>query len=270
MSGESQFISIGNEKLHYLEWGTGKKLLLAFHGYGNNAGVFDPFRPYITDVYTVISFDLPHHGKSKWSEGIPLGLNDLVSLVEAIRKKYNADKVSLLGYSMGGRVCMTIVAQKPEWVDKVVLIATDGLKINRLYYFCTRTYIGRLLFRKMVEKPGLYFRFLDWMKKTTRLDAGRHKFVTQHFQSPEHRRFLIEVWLGTKELIPDLPALKRAILKYRIPVFIFMGVYDRIMPPSLGEKFRIGLDTVEVITLEKGHRVFDETNAHLIAEHFLK
>jgi pimeloyl-ACP methyl ester carboxylesterase len=270
MSDESKFISIGNEKLHYLEWGSGKKLLLAFHGYGNTAAVFDPFRPSVSDEYTVLSFDMPHHGKSKWSEGIPLGIKDLTALAETVMKKHDVEKVSLLGYSMGGRICMSLVSHRPELIEKVVLIASDGLTVSRVFYFCTRTSAGRKIFSRMLDRPGLYFWLLDWMKKIKRLDPARHKFVTQHFQTAEHRKFLKEVWLGTSELIPHLPSLKKAILKYRIPVFLFMGVYDRIIPPSMGEKFKAGLATVEMITLEKGHRVFDDTNAHIIAEHFLK
>jgi len=243
--------------------------LLAFHGYGNDAGAFIPFRGFLHNEYTILSFDLPHHGASKWPDNTLLKKTDLFELIESLKETYNTDKVSLLGYSMGGRVCMTIAEYMPESVDKVVLIATDGLAVNKLYYFCTRTFIGKRIFRNMLAKPERYFKIIEWLKRTKRLDPTRYKFVMQHLQSAEQRRFLLQVWPCMSELIPDPGKLKRVIKQYRLPVFIFMGVYDRIMPVSLAEKFRHGLDTVQVFILEKGHRVFDNENARQIAKSLL-
>src|SRR5205809_920321 len=77
----SGYISMGNEKLHYLQSGIGKRVLLAFHGYSNNASIFHPFEPHLARQYTILSFDLPHHGNSKWAENVPLTKNDLVTLM---------------------------------------------------------------------------------------------------------------------------------------------------------------------------------------------
>lgn len=269
MSQEPQFVSIGDQQLHYLEWGSGKRLLLAFHGYGNDARIFSPFCQYLEGAYTILSFDLPHHGASNWPEDTLLKKESLLSAVATLMKKYNVSKVSLLGYSLGGRVCMSIVERIPASIATVGLIASDGLVVNRLYYFCTRTRIGKKIFRAMLSHPDRYIRLLDFLKKYHLLDPSRHKFVMQHLQSAERRRFLLQVWPGTSDLIPDPSKLKRAIKQYHIQVLIFMGVHDRIMPPKLGEKFKQGLDTVHVFTFDKGHRVFDDTNAQEIAKHLL-
>jgi len=145
MNEESGFISTGAEKLHYLQWGCGRRLLLAFHGYGNDARIFIPFSEYLSSEYTILSFDLPHHGASKWQEGAKLTRQEVFDLTAAVMTKYNVEKVSLLGYSMGGRVCLSIVESMPERIDKVALIAADGLTINFYYYFLTRTWFGKKL-----------------------------------------------------------------------------------------------------------------------------
>src|SRR5579872_89389 len=176
MSQDSQYISIAGQQLHYLEWGSGGHLLLAFHGYGNDARIFSPFRQYLEGTYTILSFDLPYHGASKWPEDILLRKTSLLSLIETLMKKYKVSKVSLLGYSMGGRVCMSVVEHMPECIDTVGLIATDGLVVNRLYYFCTRTLIGKKIFRSMLQHPGRYVRLIDSLKKYRLLDPTRHKF----------------------------------------------------------------------------------------------
>lgn len=263
------YISVGSGQLHYLQWGTGKKLLLAFHGYGNDASVFHPFSPYLGTEYTILSLDLPHHGRSKWIEETALLKSDLVKLVERLKTQFHVTKVSLLGYSMGGRVCLTLVELLPESIDKVVLIAADGLSRNFYYYFLTRTLIGKKLFRHMLENPERYFKIMDWLKNKNIVNAARHKFAMQYLQSAEMRKFLLQVWPGMRYMVPNPRRLKTAIHQYEIRIAIFMGAYDRIIPAGLAEEFKKGLDSVKVFTLEKGHRVFDRDNAQQIAAHLL-
>ncbi len=267
--GSPLYIAAGKEKLHYLKWGSGPLLLLAFHGYGNNALIFQPFREYLSAAYTMLSFDLPFHGASNWPDDTLLAKTDLTEMVQKLMARYNVDRVSLLGYSMGGRVCTTIVELLPANIRMVTLIATDGLATNRLYYFCTRTLLGKKIFSNMLKKPGRYFRIIEWLRKTNRLDPTRYKFVMQHLKSADQRQFLLRVWPSMSDLVPDPKKLKQAIKQYHIPVYIFMGTYDRIMPISLAERFKRGLDTVQLFVLEKGHRVFDDKNTRLIADTLL-
>jgi len=264
-----KYIAIGNEKLHYIQAGAGPKLLLAFHGYGNDAELFRDFMPHLHNQFTVLSFDLPHHGKSTWTKDTPLTKKDLVRLVEDIKKLYHVDKVSLLGYSMGGRVSLTITQLAPESVDRVVVIASDGLRVDYFYYFLTRTLIGRTIFRTQLNKPKRFFGVIEWMKRRKLLDAHKYKFVMNYMKPHDSRKFLMQVWPGMSDIMTNPTRLKNIIRRHRIPVAIFMGAYDRVMPPALAEKFMQGLDTVQLHVLEKGHRVFDSGNAHEIAKSLL-
>ncbi len=183
MNEKTGYISTGKEKLHYLQWGSGSSLLLAFHGYGNTARVFNPFREYLSDKYTILSFDLPHHGESKWAADTKLTKKDLLVLVETLKITYSVDKVSLLGYSMGGRVCLSILEAMPEDVDKITLIAADGLTINLYYYFFTRTFLGKKLFEKMLERPKLFFSIADWLRRKHLINTSRYQFMTHFLDS---------------------------------------------------------------------------------------
>ena len=264
-----EYVAVGNEKLHYLKWGSGKRLLLAFHGYGNEAGIFSPFAKHLGNEFTILSFDLPYHGKSMWTKNTPLTKNDLALLVDSLKQKFQVEKVSLMGYSMGGRVCLTIVQMIPASVDKVLLIATDGLSIDYFYYFLTRTYLGRKIFRNELEKPTRFFNVIEWLKKKKMIDAHKYKFVMSYMKPDDSRRFLMQVWPGMSKLMPLPVKVKRIIKQHHIPISIFMGQHDRIMPPALAQKFKAGLDTVQLFILDKGHRVFDEENAGFIASHLL-
>jgi len=269
MSNEAGYVQAGNEKLHYLKWGSGKRLLLAFHGYGNDAAIFLPLQEYIGNEYTILSFDLPFHGESNWAEGSLLTMSSLAAMVRLLMAEYKVDKVSLIGYSMGGRVCFTIVSCLPESIDKVTLLATDGLAINGYYYFFTRTYLGKFFFRNMLKNPRPYIKVVEWMKKRNWVHESRYRFVSYYLQSKESRKLLLKVWPAMRDLVPDPRKLRSLIKQYRIQVTIFMGKHDKIMPPVIAEKFKSGLDTVQLFILEKGHRVFDNETAQQIASSLL-
>lgn len=253
----SGYITLGNEQLHYLAMGSGKKILLAFHGYNNTAQIFQPFAAYLGKEYTIISIDLPHHGKSEWPELRRFDVPQLKHLVKFLLQEYKVDDLSLMGYSMGGRVCLKAVELMPGLIDKVLLVAPDGLVFNPFYYFLTRTTLGSNIFRRFLTDPQRYMGLIEFARRRKWLDESRYKFAMQYLQTDSARNFLLRVWPGMSELIPDSKKLRTAIRKYHVPVHIFMGSFDRIIPVPLAKKFKKELDSVELHILEKGHRVFD-------------
>lgn len=253
----SGYITLDDQRLHYVRMGTGRKVLLAFHGYGNDASLFIPFRSHLEQEYTIVSIDLPYHGRSEWADGIPLSKARLVLLVDILKEEFNVDKVSLMGYSLGGRVCLTVVEQIPASVDKVLLIASDGLVVNKFYYTVTRTKLGSKVFRFILDKPSRYVGFIEWLKDRKWIDASRYRFIMHHLRDEVNREFLLNVWPSLSPLIPNIRRLKKNIANFEIPVFIFMGRHDRVLPPALAERFKKGVDNIQLHILDKGHRVFD-------------
>lgn len=261
---ESGFISLDKGALHYLRMGEGKRLLLAFHGYGNEAAIFTPFLQYLEKDFTIYSIDLPHHGRSKWEKHLPLEKKDLTDLVKQLLDKTGVREVSLLGYSMGGRVCLTLIEQMPKFIDKALLIAADGLIFNPLYYFVTKTFVGKRLFKGFLSNPVKYMKLIEKMREKKWLGESRYKFVMWYLQSEKDREFLLQVWPGLKKIVPNLKKLKNKVNEYNIPVHIFMGAYDRVIPVANAERFKKGLKSVHLHVMEKGHRTFDaETIPHM-------
>jgi len=259
------YVSTGRMQLHYRRYGSGPKLLIAFHGYGNEATIFSPFAPFIGATYTLYSIDLPHHGNSHWDAGTKLEKKDLVKLATNLMKEMSTNKCSLLGYSIGGRVCLSIIEQMPEHIDKVLLIAPDGLVFNPLYYFVTRNFAGKRLFNSFLSNPKKYMRYIDWMKEKKYLSTAQYNFGMNYLGSREDRNFLLKVWPDLSRIITSATTVKAAIIKHRIPVYIFMGAYDRVIPVKNADSFK-GLETVTIYVAEKGHRVFDKDTMPQMAE----
>ncbi len=238
--------------------GQGEKLLLCFHGYGNNADMFEPLIKHLGHAYTVISIDLPHHGKTEWQRPHEMQVKELMSIVWLFKDEFKVDKVSLMGYSMGGRMCLKVIEMMPEAVENVVLIAPDGLSFSSFYYFFTRTYFGKKLFHNFLSNPGRYFPFIDWVRHRKLVSETKYKFAMQYLQTDGSRRFLQDVWPAMCRVIPNNSKVRIMVNKHKIPVHIFMGSFDKIIPPDMGKRFRKGMDTVQLHIVNKGHRVMDE------------
>lgn len=250
--------------------GNGSKLLLAFHGYGNSPSLFQPFQRYLQNDFTILSIELPHHGKSTWEQHKAVSKKDLKELAEELMQQFGADKFSLMGYSMGGRVCLTLMELLPAKIERCLLIAADGLVFNPFYYFVTQTFVGQRMFRKFLTEPGRYMSLADWLRKRQLIDATRYRFFMNYVESEQARAFLLNVWPTMRELIPSGKRLRAAIHTYHIPVFIFMGIHDRIIPAQHAKKFSKDLSSVKLFILDKGHRVFDYETLPQMADCLIK
>jgi pimeloyl-ACP methyl ester carboxylesterase len=263
------YISIQSEKLHYVQMGSGPCLLLAFHGYGEDAERFRLFEQYLGHEYTLLSFDLPHHGESKWNDKKTLTAEGLTELINTVKSTFVVEKVSLLGYSIGGRVCLAIVAALPESIEKILLMGTDGLKINSFYYFFTRTFLGKWLFLYMLSNPGLCFTAAGWLRRLRLISATQFRLVVHSIQSDVKRRLLMRVWPCLSSLVYRTATLRAIVKRHSLPIVIYMGAHDKLLPPMLAERFAEGLSGVRVFIPQKGHRIFDSENVREIAQKLL-
>ncbi len=260
------YIQAGDNRLHYLQVGQGNKLLLAFHGYGSEAKQFLSLAARLADVYTTIAINLPHYGNSHWEENSVLHPNDVVQLIDTLCVRFNTKQISLLGYSIGGRIVLKIAETIPCRIEKIVLLAPDGLRFNRFYHFLTMNTFGRRLFKDFLTYPGRYTWLLNIARDMKIVSASRYKFSTRYIQTTHSRSFLLKVWPCLKLMVPDEKELKIVLNKYKIPVTIFMGKQDSIIPLKLGYSFCAGLNTANLVVLDKGHHVLDAETLPQIAQ----
>jgi pimeloyl-ACP methyl ester carboxylesterase len=262
----SGYISLGTDKLHYLQTGRGKRLLISFHGYGNDASIFLGLCNEVENEFTCISLDLPHHGNSEWSD-LKLTEEQIVLLVRELKIQFNVDKVSLAGYSIGGRVCLKLVELIPESIDKVVLLASDGLRFNSFYYFLTRTTSGGSLFNNFLKNPKPYNVFIETAKKLGMINTVRYNFAMRYVRAEKDREFLLKVWPCLSLLIPDINRLKSIVAQHNIKLGVFMGKHDTIIPPSLGIGFKKNIPFADLVILDKGHKILDADTIPVVAKY---
>jgi pimeloyl-ACP methyl ester carboxylesterase len=249
-------IELQGNQIHYRRTGVGSKLLIAFHGYANNAEMFDGFEQNLQE-YTIISIDLPYHGKTGWHDDRPLEVSDLNTIARRLMEDMRVNEFSLLGYSMGARACLCIVEQIPQCVDAVLLAAPDGLVPNPLYHFVTKNGVGKWLFKDFLSKPERYDLLINAARNLKIVSEARYKFAMQNMNSVWKRMQLLHIWPNMSRIIPDMKKLQTVLGQYNIPVHVFIGVHDRVIPVKYGKRFVKKIKTAKLHVVEKGHWLFD-------------
>lgn len=268
---EHHYLTYKNSRISYYRFGAGPKLVFCFHGYGEEASVYGFLEKYTGDKFSFISIDMPFHGKTEWKEGFNFSTEDLQQICRAISLTDNQKpaienlKFSLLGFSLGGRMTLSLYQSQPETVEKIILLAPDGLKVNFWYWLATQTWPGNKFFALTMRKPGWFFGFLKLLNKLGFVNASIFKFVNYYIGNKEVRQQLYNRWTALRKLKPDLELIKASIQENNTTVRLVYGKHDRIILSSVGEKFRKGIeDNCSLSVIHSGHQVLHEKHVEEI------
>ena len=94
------------------------------HGWTCDSSSWESQVPVFSKKYHVVTLDLPGHGKSQLPKDGKLSMDLFARAVEAVRVENKADKIVLVGHSMGAPVIRQYAHMFPSHV--VGLVAVDG------------------------------------------------------------------------------------------------------------------------------------------------
>jgi pimeloyl-ACP methyl ester carboxylesterase len=248
--------------------------MICFHGYGEDARSFSFFEQYAGADFTFFGVDLPFHGETVWNEGYEFSKHDLLQIVTTILDRQQKDKdkgISLMGFSLGGRMLLTLYELMPSRIERLVLLAPDGLKVNFWYWLSTQTWIGNKVFAFTMKHPQWFFGFLKLLNKVNLVNASIFKFVNYYIGDKEVRRLLYARWTTLRKLKPSIQKIKQLINKNETPVRLVYGMHDRIILSAVGEKFRKGIEAhCNISVIHSGHQVLHEKHVKEIMPALLR
>jgi pimeloyl-ACP methyl ester carboxylesterase len=104
--------------------GNGRATVVLVHGWTCDSSSWDAQVPVLATRYRVITLDLPGHGRSGAPKDGKFSMDLFARAVEAVRAEAGADKIVLVGHSMGAPVIRQYARLFPKHV--AALVAVDG------------------------------------------------------------------------------------------------------------------------------------------------
>lgn len=254
-----------NSAISYYTIGNGVQKLICVHGYGESAESYMQLALQLQFAYTIICIELPYHGKTLWKEHVAFTPQNLTEIIECITP-VEFQKVTICGYSLGGRIALGLFEIIPHKIEKVILFATDGLHKNFWYWFATQTFIGRKLFAFTMQKPKWFFGLMNIGVKIGILNKSIHKFAMHYLGDAEQRNLLYKRWTGLRKFNPGKASLISSIKKNNVQLHLFFGRYDRIIQFKTGRQFaKQAPECIKVTVLQAGHQLLkDKTLPELV------
>jgi len=265
---EHELLSYKNSFISYVVFGYGPQVAVCFHGYGEDGNLYGFFEKYAGAEFKFVCVDLPFHGNTQWNEGLEIAVADLDEIIRKIFNKNGIDpgkKFSILGFSLGGRIALSLYQVQPAAIKKIILFAPDGLTVNPWYWFATQTWVGNQVFAFSMRNPGWFLACLKLGNKLGLVNASVFKFVKYYIGNSHARQLLYQRWTTLRKLRPDLAMIKSCIKKHKTSIELLYGKYDRFILPVRGERFQKGIEEFCTITIiDSGHQVVHEKHAEQI------
>jgi pimeloyl-ACP methyl ester carboxylesterase len=111
-------------KIHSSSSGQGPKTVILVHGWTCDETTWSAQVPALSKDYRVITLDLPGHGRTGSPKDGNLSMDLLARAVEAVREESKADRVVLVGHSMGTAVVIRYASLYPRHTAAMVFV--DG------------------------------------------------------------------------------------------------------------------------------------------------
>ena len=110
--------------IHSSTAGTGPATIVFVHGWTCDASSWAAQVPAFASKYRVVTLDLPGHGRSGSPADGTFSVDLFARAVEAVRAETGADRIVLVGHSMGAPVIRHYARRYPQHV--AALVAVDG------------------------------------------------------------------------------------------------------------------------------------------------
>lgn len=265
------YFEFENNRLAYRRFGNGPVVLLAFHGFGQSSQAFESIGNAVGKQFTVLALDLFFHGGS-YPDSNPNADNQLLTktdwqrLIGAFLQARGIDRFALMGFSLGGRFALATAEAFSDRLDGLVLIAPDGITRSIWYRLSTHSRAGRAIFRYVLR----HLSFLAWVGHAlTRLgflNRTAMRFAEISLGTAQQRRLVYQTWTQFRLIEPDLNRVSTLLNQRAIPVRLFVGAFDRIVPGHYILPLTNRLHRYELTVLKTGHNHIIDLTAEQLTQ----
>jgi len=256
-------IILSNSSLNYAKFKGGNKVLLCFHGFGQDHSAFHSLIEKVKNDYTVYSFDLFFHGDSKWlRDEAPLQPLDWYQIMQLFLSQESVTEFEVMGFSMGGKFAMLTGQMFPEKTNHVHLLAPDGIKMHFSYKLSTFFLPLIKLFKTQIENPSFFYAIVKISRSLKLLDNYTLRFAETQMSTIKQRALVYYSWVVLRQFAPNLKKLSSIINESQVSLTFYIGKYDKVINEKAIQPLIKKLNHPDVRMIESGHSKLIEAVAH--------
>jgi len=186
-----------------------KPVLLFLHGWRSEGLVWKQIVEKMPACYNIYVLDLSGFGKSQ-TPPPDFTLQDYANIINSFIKKFSLSSVVIVGHSFGGRVTIKLAAQKPGYLNKIVLVDSAGVRQVSLTRSLT------VVVAKII-KPLFKLSFLKNLRRRIYKNLGAQDYLA----TPKLQSILLNII--NEDLTPLLS-------KISLPTLLIWGANDQETP----------------------------------------
>lgn len=175
-------VIVDNILTSYKKYGSGKKVILCLHGWGDSTEGFEALGQFSPDKYNTILLDLPGFGGTS-RPSFAWGLPEYAEFVGRFLRKIKAEPYALVGHSNGGAISIFAISSGIIKPKKLILLASSGVRsavsLKKTFYKALAKPVKLLIFllpksiqkkikKKLYAKIGSDYMVVDGLQETFR------------------------------------------------------------------------------------------------------
>lgn len=215
-------------RLFYHKYGNGPKVLILFHGFGQDHTAFRQWLPLLETGHTVYAFDLYYHGESTRADKA-LTKQDWKKDFDQFLEYESIERFAIAAFSLGGRFALACAVLFPDRVEQLILLAPDGIYKN-IWFRIATSRAGNPLFRYLMLHPDHFQKMLLLSERLRFAPSAMVRFAQKELQAKSNRKRVYRSWTYFKPLQCSIAEISRALNGHQIPLHLILGEKDHIIP----------------------------------------
>ncbi|MEL6924869.1 MAG: alpha/beta hydrolase, partial [Bacteroidota bacterium] len=246
-----------NSEIHFISFGRGDELLVCLHGFGDRANMFLCLEPSLSARYTVYALDLPYHGQTHWVHD-RFHKEDIIQLIRLVQQREPGKPLSMMGFSYGGRIVQSLLQDFEQDLQTIYLLAPDGIETKWMFNAYLVPQWFRYVIRSVLKKPEWFITTVGSLRRSGIISKFVHDFAVNHIITKDRRDRIFCMWLSLNDFKLQKTKVKRQLKDMGLPVYLFFGKRDEVIPPKAGEWLAEGLPNARLFLLDEGHLLVDQ------------
>jgi pimeloyl-ACP methyl ester carboxylesterase len=256
---KGKFVTVDNKKVHYLEQGEGKPVIL-IHGFLYHTVMWKKNIEDLAKKFKVYAIDLWGWGYSERLKDLNYSFEGYAKQIVGFMDALKIPKASLVGQSMGGGISVYVAANFPDRVDKLILVDPAAIPYpmtttGRVYQF---PYVGEFL--NALPGNGLMKKNIQtvWFYDPQKVTDDYVEEVARPLAiqgSPDGLMYILRNVLKDPYVEPEVQKLAQL----NKPILIVHGREDKAVPLDRSQKLNALWKGSQLVIFEKaGHTPQEE------------